>query len=120
MITVHMADKYGDQGLVAVLILQYEGNQADIDTFLMSCRVMGRNAENEIVARIKNLLQAKGVKNVHASYIKTAKNAPVESLFEKLGFSIAEQEEGHKEYTADIDRLPTTTGVFKDVVEVWE
>jgi FkbH-like protein len=120
VITVHMADKYGDQGLVAVLILKYDGDQADIDTFLMSCRVMGRNTENEIVARIKNLLQSKGVKSVHAAYIKTAKNAPVESLFEKLGFSITEQEEGHKEYSASIDELPATTGVFKDVAEVWE
>lgn len=119
VVTVHMADKYGDQGLVAVLILKYNSDQADIDTFLMSCRVMGRNAENEIVARIKNLLQSKGVKSVHAAYIKTAKNAPVESLFEKLGLSIVEQAEGLKEYTSEIDELPTTTGVFKDVVEVW-
>ena len=119
VITVHMADKYGDQGLVAVLILKYDCDQADIDTFLMSCRVMGRNVENEILARVKNLLQSKGVKSVHAAYIKTAKNAPVESLFEKLGFSITGQEEGHKEYSASIDELPTTTGVFKDVVEVW-
>lgn len=119
VITVHMADKYGDQGLVAVLILKYDCDQADIDTFLMSCRVMGRNAENEILARVKNLLQSKGVKSVHAAYIKTAKNAPVESLFEKLGFSITGQEEGHKEYSASIDELPTTTGVFKNVVEVW-
>ena len=119
VITVHMADKYGDQGLVAVLILKYDCDQADIDTFLMSCRVMGRNAENEILGRVKNLFQSKGVKSVHAAYIKTAKNAPVESLFEKLGFSITGQEEGHKEYSASIDELPTTTGVFKDVVEVW-
>lgn len=120
VITVHIADKYGDQGLVAVLILRYEGNQADIDTFLMSCRVMGRNAEIEIVARIKNLLQAKGVKRVHAAYIKTAKNAPVESLFEKLGFTVAEQAKGHKAYTAEIDELPSATSVFKNVTEVWE
>ena len=51
--------------------------------------------------------------------IAMAKNAPVESLFEKLGFSVTEQEEGHKEYTADIGDLTTTTGVFKDVVEAW-
>lgn len=119
VITVHMADKYGDQGLVAVLIIKYDGDQADFDTFLMSCRVMGRNAENEIVARVEKLLRSKGVKRVHAEYFKTAKNAPVESLFEKLGFSIYKQEEGHKEYIADIDEFPSTTGVFKDVLEVW-
>lgn len=117
IITVHMADKYGDQGLVAVLILTYEGNEADIDTFLMSCRVMGRNAENEIIARIKCLLERKGINDVKATYIKTAKNAPVEDLFEKLGFAVLSQEDGIKEYGCMVDDLTSSTGVFKEVSE---
>lgn len=119
VITVHVADKYGDQGLVSILILKYDSDQADIDTFLMSCRVMGRNVENEIAARLKNLLQSKGVKRIHATYCKTGKNAPVENLYEKLGFSVTEQKEGYKEYIADISELPSTTCVFKKVVEAW-
>ena len=115
IITVHMADKYGDQGLVAVLILTYEGDAAAIDTFLMSCRVMGRNAELEIMALVREMLEKKCVKTITATYIKTAKNAPVVDLFEKLGFEIVTASEGRKDYNARVVALPTTTGVFKKV-----
>lgn len=115
--TVYMADKYGDQGIVAVLILKYEGNTAEIDTFLMSCRVMGRKAENEIMAQVKALLLKKGIQTIRAVYIKTAKNTPVQELFEKLGFSLVSgeiRENGdQKEYETSVSMLPETTGVFK-------
>ena len=117
IITVHMADKYGDQGLVAVLILQYEGDDAVIDTFLMSCRVMGRDAEKEILARVGGMLERRGVRSVRATYLKTAKNAPVEALFERLGFEVTGQSEGRKDYEADIGALPGTTGVFTEIAE---
>ncbi len=120
IITVHMADKYGDQGLVAVLILKYEKEVAEIDTYLMSCRVMGRNAENEMMARIKGLLKQKGITTVKAAYIKTAKNAPVVDLFEKLGFESVTGEIHEigdcKDYTTPVDTLPTITGVFQKVL----
>ena len=115
ILTVHMADKYGDQGLVSVLILKYEGDEAEIDTFLMSCRVMGRNAEIEIVSKVKELLVRMGVKRVRATYLKTAKNAPVVELFEKLGFDILSTSEERKDYSASIESLPNSTGVFKGV-----
>ena len=120
IITVHMADKFGDQGLVAVLILKYEKEFAEIDTYLMSCRVMGRNAENEMMARIKELLRQKGIATVKAAYIKTAKNAPVVDLFEKMGFvniSGEIKEIGdRKDYTTPVDSLPEITGMFKKVL----
>ena len=115
IITVHMSDKYGDQGLVAVLILKYEGEEAEIDTFLMSCRVMGRNAEIEIASNIKELLEKKGIKVIRATYLKTAKNAPVVELFEKLGFDVLSSSEERKDYRASVVSLPSHTGVFKEV-----
>lgn len=116
VVTVHMADKYGDQGLVAVLILVYRDSMAEIDTFLMSCRVMGRNAENEIVGQIKGMLERKGVTTVTATYLKTKKNAPVADLFDKLGFDTINVSEDRKDYRAEVSALPITTGVFKEVV----
>lgn len=123
IITVHMADKYGDQGLVSVMILKYEGEVAEIDTFLMSCRVMGRCAENEIMARVKEYLVDKGITTIKASYIKTKKNAPVLELYEKLGFEITgskisgtEPEIGdYKEYKIAREDISDSTGVFKTV-----
>ena len=117
--TVHISDKYGDQGLVAVLILKYEDEAAELDTFLMSCRVMGRSVENEIMSRMKGMLEARSVKTMKAAYIKTAKNVPVENLFEKLGFSLVSRTDGCKKYEAKIDDLPMSTGIFKCVAEDW-
>ena len=115
--TVHMSDKYGDQGLVAVLIIKYAGEKAEVDTFLMSCRVMGRSAENEIMAQLRRVLEGKGIKELDSSYIKTAKNAPVLELFEKLGFDLVTGEikdiGDRKDYRIDISSLPETTGVFR-------
>lgn len=125
ILTVHMADKYGDQGLVAVLIIKYAGMVAEIDTFLMSCRVMGRKVEFEMMARIKRLLKQKGITTVKASYIKTLKNAPVVDLFEKLGFEevtgIIKNISDRKDYTATVDSLPDITDVFQKVLAPdWE
>lgn len=120
IITVHMADKYGNQGLVAVLIFKYTGKISIIDTFLMSCRVMGRNAEIEIMAQIKKFLKKKNIEMIKATYIKTAKNSPVEELFDKLGFSLISgtiNEIGdQKNYEINISTLPETTGVFKTII----
>ena len=116
VLTVHMADKYGEQGLVSVMILRYEKCEAIIDSFLMSCRVMGRKAETEIISKVKNLLKKKGIKTIRAKYIKTAKNKPVEELFEKVGFSLlsgnAFELGDEKIYSADVDDLPDSTGLF--------
>ena len=123
IITVHMADKYGDQGLVAVLILKYAGTAAVIDTFLMSCRVMGRNAEVEIMAQVKKMLQAKSIQTVKAAYIKTAKNVPVMDLYERLGFTVSGGTFAaigdKKEYDADVAALPDGTGVYCKVDAVF-
>lgn len=119
ILTVCLADKYGDQGLIAVLILKYDSTEAEIDTFLMSCRVMDRKVEHEIMAQIKTLLRAKGIKRIKASYIKTAKNTPVVDLYEKLNFNLTRGTMAvigdKKEYVADVDNLPETTGVFTKV-----
>ena len=120
IITVHMADKYGNQGLVAVVILNFTGKVSIIDTFLMSCRVMGRNAEIEIMAQIKKILKKKNIETVKATYIKTAKNSPVQNLFDKLGFSvttgIVNEIGDNKSYEINVSALPETTGVFKTII----
>lgn len=115
--TATISDKYGDQGLVAVLIIKYFGEEAEIDTFLMSCRVMGRLAEKEIMAKMKIILEAKGIKKLKATYVKTAKNTPVVDLFDKLGFILTldtiPANGVKKEYVINVRELPEKTGVFR-------
>jgi HAD-superfamily phosphatase, subfamily IIIC/FkbH-like domain len=94
------SDKYGNSGLVSVVILI--GGEADvrIDTFLMSCRVMGRKLEDVII----NELAAKYDTKLIGEYIPTTKNAPVKELYERLGFSVVSDENGHKIYELDVTR----------------
>ena len=116
VITVHLADKYGDQGLVAVIILKYEGSNAEIDSFLMSCRVMGRSVETEIVSQLKNGLKKKGIDSLKAVYLKTNRNSPVKELYESLGFETVRSDDSRKEYITKVDDLPESTGFFKEVI----
>ena len=94
---VYSADKYGDSGLISVIILIGSEVDIKIDTFLMSCRVMGRKLEDVIVDE----LAAKYRKKMIGMYVPTAKNAPVRELYDRLGFSLVSDDEGRKVYELD-------------------
>lgn len=95
---VYSSDKYGDDGLISVIILRRKKTDAYIDTFLMSCRVMGRKLENVIVGKIVDKYDGR----ILAEYIPTEKNRPVEELFDRLGFAlISKNKDGEKKYELD-------------------
>ncbi len=90
----YSSDKYGDSGLVSVVILIGDGSDARIDTFLMSCRVMGRKLEDVMI----NEIAAKYGGKLTGEFIPTAKNAPVKELYDRLGFEMVADEDGHRIY----------------------
>ncbi len=94
---VYSADKYGESGLISVIILLDGEEDVRIDTFLMSCRVMGRKLEDVIV----NELAAKYRKKLVGEFIPTAKNAPVRELYDRLGFKKTSETDGRKVYELD-------------------
>lgn len=63
----------------------------------MSCRVMGRKLEDVII----NELAAKCRCNLVGEFIPTAKNAPVKELYDRLGFAMVSDDDGHKVYELD-------------------
>ena len=89
------SDKYGDNGLISVIILRGSNSDMRIDTFLMSCRVMGRKLENVIINEVASRYAGK---KIVGEYIPTAKNAPVKELYDRLGFEKVSDEDGHKFY----------------------
>ena len=91
---VYSSDKYGDSGLISVIILIDLKTEVRIDTFLMSCRVMGRKLENVIL----NELAAKYQKKMIGEFVPTTKNVPVRELFDRLGFTLVSEDNGHKLY----------------------
>lgn len=60
--------------------------EAVIDNFLMSCRVMGRRIEDALIAALENHLAEQGVQVLRASYVDSGRNHPVADLWERLGF----------------------------------
>lgn len=95
---VYSSDKYGDSGLISVIILKELRTQVVIDSFIMSCRVMGRKLEDVI---INELASKYAGKKILAEFIPTAKNAPVRDLFDRLGFALISDDNGHKVYELD-------------------
>ena len=81
-------DKFGDNGITGVYIVNK--NHADkewlIDTFLLSCRVMGRGIEDVMLGYILNKAKEEGVVKVKAEFIPTKKNKPCEQLLPNFGF----------------------------------
>lgn len=86
---LNASDRFGDYGLVGVLILSVGKSKIDIDTFLLSCRILGREVEKAfLLSAISSELGNcdDEVKCVSAELIETPKNIPVRSFFPELGF----------------------------------
>lgn len=94
---IYSSDKYGDSGLISVMILKELKTQLIIDTFLMSCRVMGRKLEDVIMNELAD--RCKG-KKILGEFIPTPKNAPVKNLYDRLEFRLVD-DDGHKTYELD-------------------
>jgi FkbH-like protein len=97
-------DRYGDYGKVVVFICRLDGTAAQIDTFLMSCRVMERAIEDAAIDWVEGQLRSEGIEEIRTEYLPTPKNKPVQFLWERLGY-IPEENPG--QYTRMLsDPLP--------------
>ena len=80
-------DKFGDNGITGAFIVDKENKKEWlIDTFLLSCRVMGREVEKGILGHILNNAKENGVERVKAQFIPSQKNAPIENFLPSCGF----------------------------------
>lgn len=109
-----VADKFGDNGITGAAVISVEGINAHIDTFLLSCRILGKGIENAIFNSILNKLYIQGVKKVSAEYIPTAKNPQVAKFYDNQGFSlIDETEDGHKTYIYELNGIKEISDLYK-------
>ena len=96
---VRAGDRFGDQGLVAFVIVR----GGEVVDFTMSCRVAGRGLEERAWAEIALRLRTRGLKTIRAMWRRTSKNAPVADLFERLGFVKTHQSEEGAFYQTVLD-----------------
>lgn len=89
-----LSDRFGENGLVGVAILVWEGESARIDTFLLSCRVMGRTIETAFLAFLVDCAQAQGARYLVGEFLPTVKNMPVRDFYKQHGFA-SHDTDGH-------------------------
>jgi len=85
-------DKFGKEGIIGCAIVQFIEEKAALDTFLLSCRVLGRNVENLFLKQILSELKHKGIHSVVGIYCATEKNIAAKDFYPKNEFTpIGEQ-----------------------------
>lgn len=98
-----VADKFGDNGITGCIMI----NGSEIDTLLLSCRILGKGIEHSFLKKVLSLLYSDGIGEVKASYLPTLKNKQVSDFYEKNGFAVLiEDSDGSKHYSiklADAD-----------------
>jgi FkbH-like protein len=86
-ISLNLRDKFGDHGLIAVIILQKQDNKTlFIDTWIMSCRVLKRGMEQFTLNTIATLAKENGFDTIIGEYLPTKKNGIVKDHYSDLGF----------------------------------
>jgi FkbH-like protein len=117
--TIRVRDKFGDYGLVAVLIAvpdREDDETARIDTWLMSCRVIGRTVEQFALRQLVDRATRLGYRRVVGEFVPTKKNALVADLYDRMGFARRAGDgrtEGGMDYDLDLGRIePLATFVM--------
>jgi len=99
-------DCFGDYGITAVVIVSLR-DEPLIEEFVMSCRIMGKQIENAVLAAVEKALQQEGCSSLTGVYIPTAKNKPVETLYANLGYrKLRESAGGEVYYQASLADVP--------------
>jgi FkbH-like protein len=91
---VHVRDRFGDYGLVGVMLFGPKDGALLVDTFLLSCRVLQRGVEHRMLARLGEIARERGLGRVDAPLTVTAKNLPAQQFLRSIGEEWLEPREG--------------------------
>ena len=96
--SVSVSDRFGDSGITGCALV----HGTDIDSFLLSCRVLGKGIESVFLKTVLSLLKKDGCQAVTAHYVPTQKNAQVAEFYEKCGFSCVDESASGKDYALEL------------------
>lgn len=88
---VRLSDTFGDNGMISALICRTVGDDWHVDTWLMSCRVLGRKAENAVLQEVVMNARTRSIRHIRGVYLPTERNKLVADHYPKLGFTALEQ-----------------------------
>ena len=117
---LRLRDRYTDHGLVSVMIARREGDLLDIDTWLMSCRVIGRTVEATMLEQLCRQAAQLDCTVLQGTYIPTQKNTMAADAYAKHGFEPFDQTRSHQVWRYDLKTRGPITNRFVRIVESWE
>jgi FkbH-like protein len=116
-----LSDKFGDNGIVSVVVGKVNADTLHIELWLMSCRVLKRDFEYTMLNELVKVCQGRGIKTIVGYYYKTSKNAMVKNLFGDFGFTLKNLDENENSvWELDVNsytQKPSTIKVEKNSLE---
>jgi hypothetical protein len=94
ILTVTVSDRFGDYGLVGVVIYKRQNGLINVDTFLLSCRVLGRGVEHRMLARLGEIAKESRLGWVDLHFTRSEKNKPAFDFIEKVGAPFRQAQNG--------------------------
>ncbi len=88
---VEVSDKFGNYGIVGVMMFYINANSLNVDTFLLSCRVLGRGVEHRMLSTLGQEAMETGCKNISVKYFPTSKNQPALDFFKSIGIDLGKK-----------------------------
>jgi FkbH-like protein len=105
---VRVRDRFGDYGLVGVVITRDDGAACGIDTFLLSCRVIGRTVETAVLAEVARLARERGRTHLRGWFLPTKKNGPARDVYPAHGFRAVREADGGTLWELDLGATAPT------------
>jgi len=118
--SVRLKDRLGDHGLISIVIGERAGDTMKIDTWLMSCRVLKRQVEEEVLNELARLAKKKGCVRLEGAYLPTARNEMVRDFYLRMGFALIRENEQSREFELKLDTFQSISTKIKITRRAYE
>jgi FkbH-like protein len=110
--SMRLRDRFGDHGLISIVIGKKAEGTMEIDTWLMSCRVLKRQVEEEVLNELARLAKLRGCNRLEGIYLPTAKNEMVRDFYARMGFTLTGESGAKRQFALKLDDFqPTPTKI---------
>ncbi len=118
--SVRLKDRFGDHGLISIIIGETAGDTMKIDTWLMSCRVLKRQVEEEVLNELARLAKIKNCTRLEGTFLPTPKNEMVRDFYGRMGFTLTAESETKREFELRLDAFQPIPTKIKMVRRAYE
>ena len=117
MAVLRAEDKFGDNGITGTAIVEKKGRVWRIDSFLLSCRILGRGIEECLLAYLVESGRQEKARRLTGEFVRTAKNQPAAGFYKQNGFQLTHEDGNHQQWEYDLSKPYDYPGFIQVVKE---